>query len=201
MRPLALVALAVLTSSSCGPLTEPDDKPNGPPCSTQLDCSTELDDACHDGACTGRLPEPITPFPTLTLALATNVRRPVRALRVATLYPVTPDGQKVRCPVSGGPDPAGRVVRSIEETRDPAKFNQSVPLWQQNVSGSGDVIMGAAQLNGAGRVVVAEVFDEPMPDPGSPVGFGCLEDAPFEQYDDKGKHKPVTIHIRALAPI
>ncbi|MFM2151968.1 MAG: hypothetical protein RL199_403 [Pseudomonadota bacterium] len=191
MRAWLAIGLGAL-AASCGGL-ETDDQM---PCTAQSKCGMGVRRVCDDGYCSDVLPNLSDHLQTLTLSLPVQVRLAApQGLRVAIVYPKTPDGRRVVCPgTATGTDLAIPGMGGLSDDR---RFNLTATTSQLPLRSVSDSIITAANINGPGRIVYVELYrtavseDDPVSG-GAPIAAGCLADAP---YDDDPKKAPVNLTV------
>jgi hypothetical protein len=182
--------------ASCGG-TETDDRLA---CTAQSKCGMGVRRVCDDGYCSDVLPDLAAHMQTLTLTLPVQVRLAApQGLRVAIVYPKTPDGRRVVCPgTATGNDVA---IPGMSGLGDDKLFNLTASTSQLALRSVSDNITTAANINGPGRIVYVELYrtavsgDDPVSG-GAPIATGCLADAP---YDNDPAKAPVNVTV-APAP-
>ncbi len=194
MRRWLAVGLGAVAASCGGSGT--DDRV---PCTAQSKCGMGVQRVCDDGYCSDVLPDLAAHMQTLTLSLPVQVRLAVpQGLRVAIVYPKTPDGRRVVCPgTATGNDLA---IPGMSGLSDDKLFNLTASTSQLALRSVSDTITTAVNINGPGRLVYAELYrtsvseDDPVSG-GAPIAVGCLADAPYAEDPTKA---PVSV---AIAPV
>jgi hypothetical protein len=191
MRAWQAMGLGALAAACAG--SEADDRA---PCTAQSKCGMGVRRVCEDGYCSDVLPDLAAHMQTLTLSLPVQVRLAApQGLRVAIVYPKTPDGRRVVCPgTATGTDLA---IPGMSALADDKLFNLTATTAQLALRSVSDSITTAANINGPGRLVYVELYrtavseDDPVSG-GAPIATGCLADAP---YDDDPTKAPVNVAI------
>ena len=193
MRRWLAMGLGALLASCGGSAT--DDRV---PCTAQSKCGMGVQRVCDDGYCSDVLPDLAAHMQTVTLTLPVQVRLAApQGLRVAVVYPKTPDGKRVVCPgTATGSDVA---ITGMSALADDKRFNLTATTSQLALRSVSDSITTAANINGPGRLIYVELYrtsvsaDDPVSG-GAPLAVGCLANAP---YNDDPTKAPVSL---AVAP-
>lgn len=176
----ATFAVLVLTAS-CSSAAGPSDSPV--PCDTQATCGDDYRKVCENGFCGAELPEAVsTTVRPIELSIPTAVRlKELKSMRVAVVYPTTPDQKKVVCP--GGTPAAGEVeIPSVAALFDRAKFNLTWEIMGLHITPS--TTGTGVSINGPGRLIFVELYEDAVTEGvadsgGAPVGRGCVADADY----------------------